>query len=65
METVVRDGKKVWPTCPECGCRLEEFHPNRFAHFQGRLWRDARGCECSLYMTFYKVENGKVYKYGL
>lgn len=60
----VRDGKKVAATCPECGCRLEEYWPNYFAHFHGALWKDARGCKCSLIMTFYKVEqDGKVYKF--
>jgi tRNA(Ile2) C34 agmatinyltransferase TiaS len=29
----VRDGKKVWPTCPECSCRLDN--------------KGDRGCKCS------------------
>ena len=48
----VRDGKRVVPTCPECGCRLRslsESYPSFMGHFQteemGQM-RDARGHEC-------------------
>lgn len=35
MVTMVRDGKKVTPTCPSCGCRLKTFSwsDNYFRHF--------------------------------
>ena len=46
----VREGQKVWPMCPECGCRLNIFTNSMFAtlrHFEGNLFdRDARGCKC-------------------
>lgn len=58
MKTV-RDGRKVWPYCTECGCRLEidqvaayyfEGH-HTLAHFNGgwgkNSWVDARGHSCS------------------
>jgi hypothetical protein len=53
MVVTVRDGKKVWPMCPECGCRLEIFENGDLFHFisddsyQGE-YTDARGCKCSL-----------------
>jgi hypothetical protein len=46
---LVRDGQKVWPTCPECGCRLEILENYLFVtlrHF-GLGRKDARGCACS------------------
>jgi len=48
MITQVRDGKKVWPTCPECGCRLMEMPIcNHLKHFRGKDFdRDAKGCKC-------------------
>jgi hypothetical protein len=42
----VRDGKKVWPTCPECSCRLDN-KGDMFFHFGKDWFRDARGCKCS------------------
>jgi hypothetical protein len=50
----VRDGKKVWPTCPECGCRLDiislSYEDLILAQhfFDGHLDKDARGCICPL-----------------
>ena len=47
---MVRNGQKVWPTCPTCGCRLEFFENSMFyalRHFgEGLDKRDARGCKC-------------------
>lgn len=58
MVNMVRDGKKVWPTCPECGCRYEitkMASPSwnddgwTLAHFEGETEdRDARGHLCEL-----------------
>jgi hypothetical protein len=54
MPITVRDNQKVWPTCPECGCRL---NTDAFAfmaewvglsHFGTDKEKDARGCKCSL-----------------
>ena len=46
----IRNSQKVWPTCPECGCRLEIFENSVFVtlkHFDGNLVdKDARGCKC-------------------
>jgi hypothetical protein len=52
MVNVVRDGQKVWPTCPECGCRLnievmEEW--TCLSHFGMDSEKDARGCICVLF----------------
>lgn len=46
---MVRDGKKVWPTCPKCGCRLEIFENNFFVNLRhfGLGQYDARGCKCT------------------
>lgn len=41
----VRDGKRVVPTCPECGCRLAQFE-DQWWHYEGIWPRDARGCIC-------------------
>lgn len=44
----VRDGQRVVPTCPECGCRVAEFE-SMWYHFYTGGFRDARGCICPLY----------------
>jgi hypothetical protein len=46
-----RDGQLVWPTCPECGCRLNLIPMDEFTlcqHFGLNSKKDARGCTCSL-----------------
>lgn len=48
MQTV-RDGKKVWPYCSECGCRLNKVAEGVLTHFQGTYIKDARGCICKEY----------------
>lgn len=49
-EAVVgRDGKKVWPQCPDCGCRLKRISGYLWAHFmieEKDVETDARGCKC-------------------
>lgn len=51
MKTV-RDSKKVWPYCGDCGCRLDYMEYSRtelkFFHFNGDShWSfDAAGCHC-------------------
>ena len=58
----VRNGQRVVPTCPECGCRLEIFENGMFVtlrHFWGSPEKDARGCICKgldLEWTFFKGE---------
>jgi hypothetical protein len=45
----VRDGKKVAPSCSDCGCRLEVLENHMFVtmrHFYGFDGRDAWGCKC-------------------
>lgn len=48
---MVREGKKVIPSCPECSCRLNvfELHGLTFAHhFIGEdSEKDAKGHKCS------------------
>jgi hypothetical protein len=46
MVNTVRDGKAVEPTCPSCGCRLNN-RGGILMHFLN--WdhtTDARGCKC-------------------
>lgn len=70
MKTV-RDGRKVWPYCSECGCRLhiavpyvlKPLDPYVSPHDTVYLWhfdgdvrdRDAKGCQCSLIETMYTL----------
>lgn len=58
---MVRDGKKVAPTCPECGCRLEESYPGDWTHY-GYQWPndiDAKGHKCPLLdRRFHKFDDG-------
>lgn len=48
----MRDGQVVWPTCDDCGCRLDiteaYFARDGFMleHFWHSYERDARGCKC-------------------
>jgi hypothetical protein len=44
----VRDGKRVKPTCPTCGCRLGQFE-DMWYHFYGDESHDARGDICPDY----------------
>jgi len=69
MFNMVRDGKRVAPTCPECGCRLKVIYGERkiwgenayfYSHFEGLDSRDARGCLCTEISTYYINMNGKV-----
>lgn len=66
MVRTVRDGKKVVPTCSECGCRLEDTGYGDWVHF-GHITNylsdtDARGCKCSLVnMRFVKFADGWKY----
>jgi len=51
MVNLVRDGKKIWPTCEECGCRLQKSPsesnvPLILNHFGSDPHQDARGCRC-------------------
>jgi hypothetical protein len=55
MVQFVREGQRVWPTCPECGCRLDTqgdtFLPDDdliLTHFDGPSYKDARGHKCAL-----------------
>lgn len=65
---MVRDGKRVWPTCPECGCRYEitkMANPSwnndgwTLSHFGDDDKRDARGCICSLVSQILIYHKGK------
>lgn len=46
----VREGKKVWPTCTECGCRLNVEESGKVYHY-GEGPKDAKGHTCSLVST--------------
>lgn len=52
MPTQVRNGQKVWPTCPACGCRLDIIDDGlayflwHFPHKYNFLEVDAKGCKC-------------------
>ena len=63
LDFMVRDGKKVHPTCPECGCRLV-LVLGRWIHFMAFSGRDARGCRCSMSsipMLIMRGSNGSPY----
>lgn len=48
---LVRNGQKVWPYCPECGCRLAiTYEDNDWPMVDHFGWgnKDERGHECSL-----------------
>jgi hypothetical protein len=61
MMLTIRNGQKVWPYCPECGCRLavtEFIHQEGIAqvtHFGWQVDRDPRGCLCSKVNESYYV----------
>lgn len=50
----IREGRKIWPCCVSCGCRLDitelsGSHNVMLQHFFGSHEdRDARGCLCPL-----------------
>lgn len=59
----VREGRKVWPFCGECGCRLD-MTPLKYGnmtlveHFNGECDNiDARGCRCSNINRIWHLEN--------
>lgn len=57
MPITVRDGKKVWPTCPECGCRLQRV-AGFWGHFIGKESdNDARGCKCKYVSTLWDLND--------
>jgi hypothetical protein len=54
MKTV-RNGQKVWPFCPECGCRLsitqitiKTVEKLRIEHYSFGIRLDERGHDCLL-----------------
>lgn len=68
MKTV-RDGRRVWPYCPECGCRLsiKKDGPKYWVqHWWGEVTRvssvesivhnDRRGHSCSKLLEFWMLE---------
>lgn len=63
MVNYIRDGKLVWPTCPECGCRLDMYAMEEWTdcmHFGPNNMVDARGCFCSLVNEHLWIETNKV-----
>lgn len=59
----VRNGQKVWPTCPACGCRLDKGYSgyHHFGYFM-HSGRDAAGCKCTLLnVRFTKMNNSWYY----
>lgn len=69
MQTV-RNGQKVWPTCPSCGCRLEVgtktyggyHHAIHFGALNTKGLVDARGCKCPLAKQLFKVHRDDLYR---
>jgi len=59
MPITVRDGQRVWPTCPECGCRLQKLSGFLLTHFhnedEDKEEYDARGCKCSLVHEIWEI----------
>lgn len=65
----VRDGKRVWPYCSECGCRLAIDKNNFYTvdgyhllnHWSGIGWHeDARGHTCPKFYRTWLIEHGKL-----
>lgn len=57
MIITVRDGQKVWPTCAECGCRLQKA-AGYWIHFIGEVeGKDARGCICKYVNSLWKIDD--------
>jgi len=57
----IRDGRRVWPYCSECGCRLEIFENDvflTFRHFGSSENLDARGCLCSRISLEWSIDKG-------
>ena len=47
----VRNGQRVVPTCPTCGCRLHKAFDGLYTHFytpnpDGSISQDAQGHQC-------------------
>ncbi len=72
MVTFVREGKKVAPTCPACGCRFEitkmtssSWNDDGYvlSHFEGNIDRDARGCICPLLDEVFIAHQGVVRRF--
>lgn len=73
MVTLVRNGQKVAPTCPSCGCRFEvtkmlnsSWNDDGYIlnHFEGNFNRDARGCICpdlEIILIAHKGQIGQFY----
>lgn len=55
---MVREGRIVWPTCPECGCRLfyhKLWGAEYLAHKLKDRGTDARGCKCAMILDWWPV----------
>ena len=56
---MVKDGKRVAPTCSECGCRLRTHDDGSLSHFMGPMKYDgsyaidAKGHKCGLLTVFW------------
>jgi hypothetical protein len=63
MVNEIRDGKRVVPTCIECGCRLDIKAEGFLQHFLSKdHTTDARGCKCKhLNKSWMKTQNGWTY----
>lgn len=64
MYRVVRDGKRVWPYCVECGCRLQvntDYYDEKptLSHFlnEWKVGRDAREHPCSYINDFVVIKS--------
>ena len=61
----VRNGQRVVPTCPECGCRLDEKAWGSYFHFigkyDGKVTRDAAGHVCKYYAHAMKLMDNQFF----
>lgn len=75
---LIRDGKRVWPTCSKCGCRLQikaDGPKYMLSHFIGEstkvsynevVWHtDARGCKCPALIDFWMIEKKQLAHIGM
>jgi hypothetical protein len=62
----VRNGQRVWPTCPSCGCRLEFLENGMFINLRhfGAIQEDARGHKCEYLEDEWTFIKGETSHFG-
>jgi len=61
----VRNGQRVWPTCPDCGCRLEFLENGMFINLRHFGWPvDAKGHKCEYIDDEWTYLKGEISHFG-